>query len=115
MSVHYVGGSDTSGSHPLNNDAIFRIEVSLSSQKSSVVVMRCTARLYSLEGMKETTSNQSKMLYILIPHSPIPFSTPFSTHSPPIPFFAVTGQTTPLIISNHCKSDYNFSIKSNNQ
>ena len=32
-------------------DAVFRIEVSLSSQTTSVIVMRTTARLYSLEGV----------------------------------------------------------------
>lgn len=31
-------------------DAVFRIEVSLSSQTTSVIVMRTTARLYCLEG-----------------------------------------------------------------
>ena len=53
-SVKQVGGSGPSasslGSRPLNNEAVFRIELSFSSRKSSVIVMRCTARLYSLEG-----------------------------------------------------------------
>ena len=35
---------------PLSYDAMFRIEVSLSSRKSSAIVMRTTARLYTLEG-----------------------------------------------------------------
>lgn len=39
---------------PLNHDAVFRIEVSLSSRKSSAIVMRTTARLYSLEGTQQT-------------------------------------------------------------
>ena len=34
----------------LSQDAVFRIEVSLSSRKSSAIVMRTTARLYSLQG-----------------------------------------------------------------
>jgi len=38
---------------PLNHDAVFRIEVSLSSRKSSAIVMRTTARLYSLEGTQQ--------------------------------------------------------------
>ena len=53
MSVQQVGRSGTSSSSisslPLNNEAVFRIELSFSSRKSSVIVMRCTARLYSLE------------------------------------------------------------------
>jgi hypothetical protein len=35
-------------------DAVFRIEVSLSSQTTSAVVMRTTARLYSLEGVQSS-------------------------------------------------------------
>ena len=38
------------GTRPLTSDAVFRIEVSLSSRKSSAIVMKTTARLYSLEG-----------------------------------------------------------------
>lgn len=37
------------GGRPLTNEAVFRIEVSLSSRKSSAIVMRTSARLYSLE------------------------------------------------------------------
>ena len=61
--VGFVGaGPQPSGSvaRPLNSDAIFRIEVSLSSRRSTVIVMKCTARLYSLESMKssEDSANQ---------------------------------------------------------
>ena len=49
-----VGGGGTGatgqGTRPLTSDAVFRIEVSLSSRKSSAIVMKTTARLYSLEG-----------------------------------------------------------------
>ena len=53
-----VGGGGTGaattptgqGPRPLTSDAVFRIEVSLSSRKSSAIVMKTTARLYSLEG-----------------------------------------------------------------
>ena len=48
-----IGGATTStgqGTRPLTSDAIFRIEVSLSSRKSSAIVMKTTARLYALEG-----------------------------------------------------------------
>lgn len=38
------------GTRPLTSDAVFRIEVSLSSRKSSAIVMKTSARLYSLEG-----------------------------------------------------------------
>ena len=38
------------GARPLTSDAVFRIEVSLSSRKSSAIVMKTTARLYALEG-----------------------------------------------------------------
>lgn len=37
----------------LTSEAVFRIEVSLSSRKSTVIVMKCTARLYSLESGKK--------------------------------------------------------------
>ena len=46
-------GTATAGGQvtgPLTSDAVFRIEVSLSSRKSSAIVMKTTARLYSLEG-----------------------------------------------------------------
>ena len=65
-SVQQVGGSGTSSSSstslsalPLNNEAVFRIELSFSSRKSSVIVMRCTARLYSLEGVKGAGPGES--------------------------------------------------------
>ena len=63
--VQKVGGSDdsssTAGSRPLNNEAVFRIELSFSSRRSSVIVMRCTARLYALEGAGQTpTGGQGK-------------------------------------------------------
>lgn len=64
-SVQQVGGSGTSSSSstslsslPLNNEAVFRIELSFSSRKSSVIVMRCTARLYSLEGVNGTEKGE---------------------------------------------------------
>ena len=38
-------------------EAVFRIEVSLSSQTTSAIVMRTTARLYSLEGAQSGTSS----------------------------------------------------------
>jgi hypothetical protein len=41
-----LGGVDEA----LPYDAVFRIEVSLSSQTTSVIVMRTTARLYCLQG-----------------------------------------------------------------
>ncbi len=52
--VKKVGGDGDSasspvGARPLNNEAVFRIELSFSSRRSSVIVMRCTARLYALE------------------------------------------------------------------
>ena len=43
-------GTMTVSARPLSYDAVFRIEVSLSSRKSSAIVMRTTARLYTLEG-----------------------------------------------------------------
>lgn len=53
-----VGGGSTGaattptgqGTRPLTSDAVFRIEVSLSSRKSSAIVMKTSARLYALEG-----------------------------------------------------------------
>ncbi len=42
-----------SGAKVLTHDAVFRIEVSLSSRRSSAIVMHTTARLYSLEGTKD--------------------------------------------------------------
>ena len=48
-----IGGEPASsgqGTRPLTSEAIFRIEVSLSSRKSSAIVMKTTARLYALEG-----------------------------------------------------------------
>ena len=44
-----AGSAPSSVARALNSDAIFRIEVSLSSRRSTVIVMKCTARLYSLE------------------------------------------------------------------
>lgn len=43
------GGGGSGGGRPLSSEAVFRIEVSLSSRKSSAIVMRTSARLYSLE------------------------------------------------------------------
>ena len=44
------GGPGTEALPRLPYDAVFRIEVSLSSQTTSAIVMRTTARLYCLEG-----------------------------------------------------------------
>lgn len=48
MAGEQVGGAKALPQLPY--DAVFRIEVSLSSQTTSVIVMRTTARLYILEG-----------------------------------------------------------------
>ena len=63
-SEEVVGGAATSpsgpvatGTRPLSNESVFRIEVSLSSRKSSAIVMRTTARLYSLEGSTTVAGN----------------------------------------------------------
>lgn len=47
-----IGGAATAGqsNRPLTSEAVFRIEVSLSSRRSSAIVMKTTARLYALEG-----------------------------------------------------------------
>ena len=44
------------GGRPLTNEAVFRIEVSLSSRKSSAIVMKTNARLYSLETPQDQSS-----------------------------------------------------------
>ena len=66
--------ANTPSSLPLNNEAVFRIELSFSSRKSSVIVMRCTARLYSLErvgqgagqGEGPQAANQGEALFLFI-------------------------------------------------
>ena len=55
------------GTRLLPYDAVFRIEVSLSSQKTSAIVMRTTARLYSLEGTHSnatTTGEERGMSFV---------------------------------------------------
>ncbi len=69
--VGHVGGvtSPTSSwtseaaSRPLSSDSMLRIELSLSSRRSTAVVMRCTARLYSLEVLQQTPNTGSKGTY----------------------------------------------------
>jgi len=60
-----AGSGPSSATRPLNSDAIFRIEVSQSSRKTSVLVMKCTARLYSLETLalagKSSNQGQSEL------------------------------------------------------
>ena len=50
-------------------DAVFRIEVSLSSQTTSAVVMRTTARLYSLEGVQSSRPHVGQWRASDAPHS----------------------------------------------
>lgn len=45
--------------HPVTDDSVFRIEVSLSSRKSSAIVMRTHARLYTLERAQEQATPTS--------------------------------------------------------
>ena len=55
-----VGGAEAVPRLPY--EAVFRIEVSLSSQSTSAIVMRTTAQLYCLEGThssKPTTGEQA--------------------------------------------------------
>ena len=56
------------GTRPLTSDAVFRIEVSLSSRKSSAIVMKTTARLYSLEGAIPAVPGASPGETIFIRH-----------------------------------------------
>ena len=42
-------------------EAVFRIEVSLSSQTTSAIVMRTTARLYRLEGVQSSKPRVGKL------------------------------------------------------
>ncbi len=48
-------------SKPLTNEAVFRIEVSLSSRKSSAIVMRTQARLYTLDKGSIEAATPSKL------------------------------------------------------
>lgn len=48
-------------SKPLTNEAVFRIEVSLSSRKSSAIVMRTQARLYTLDKGSVDAATPSKL------------------------------------------------------
>ena len=50
----------TEGVPRLPYDAVFRIEVSLSSQTTSAIVMRTTARLYCLEGARSTMATAGR-------------------------------------------------------
>ena len=58
---------------PLSYDAVFRIEVSLSSRKSSAIVMRTTARLYTLEGTPSMMGGTGSRLHsgVSQPYCPI--------------------------------------------
>ncbi len=58
-----AGGSVGGVARPLSHDAVFRIEVSLSSRRSSAIVMRTTARLYSLEGTQGLQGGPGEQLY----------------------------------------------------
>ena len=63
MSVTTIGSSV--GGRPLSNDAVFRIEVSLSSRRSSAIVMRTTARLYTLDqGAQTAQGSKGEMPFI---------------------------------------------------
>ena len=50
LQVRRMAAVQTRAADELPYDAVFRIEVSLSSQTTSAIVMRTTARLYCLEG-----------------------------------------------------------------
>lgn len=62
MAGEQVGGVKALSQLPY--DAVFRIEVSLSSQTTSVIVMRTTARLYCLVGAQ--TSQPAGILSLCV-------------------------------------------------
>ena len=61
-------------------DAVFRIEVSLSSQTTSAVVMRTTARLYNLEGVQSSKPSigEASLSISLSPCEILPLPLPLS-------------------------------------
>lgn len=88
---------------PLSYDAVFRIEVSLSSRKSSAIVMRTTARLYTLEGTPSMMGGTGSRLHSGVSQPYCPICQAFH----PLPLPTAWGhnnasQTQPTTVSRTC-------------